>query len=120
MKVPEGHSIVTHISTPFNSESGTSGELTVFLCKAGQELNDRTYILCHFHSLVEQFSVGMFISTTDLLPMELLPGSDCNEKNRNYIDSLYSTSIVQMTLLHVLNKHELTSIESLLSQSGNE
>lgn len=115
--VPEGHAIVTHITTPFNSESNTNGELTIFLCKASQDLESRSYILCHFHSLIEQFSVGIFISTTDLLPMELLPGSSCSETNSKYIDSLYSTSIVQLMLLSALSKHEETSIDSLLSKS---
>ena len=86
----------------------------MFLCKAGEDLENRAYILCHFHSLAEQFSVGIFISTSDFLPMELLPGSNYSERGSDYIDSLYSTGIVQLTLLQVLSKHQETSIESLL------
>ena len=118
--VPEDHTIVSHITTPFNSESGTNGELTVFLCKAGEDLENRVYILCHFHSLAEQFSVGIFVSISDLLPMELLPGSDCNERSNNYIDSLYTTGVVRLTLLRILSKHQQTSIERLLLQLENE
>lgn len=118
--VPGGHAIVSHFTTPFNSESGTTGELTVFLCKASEDLENRAYILCHFHSLAEQFSVGIFISASDLLPMELLPGSNCSERGSDYIDSLYSTSIVQLTLLQVLSKHQQTSIGNLLLQSRSK
>ena len=91
----------------------------MFLCKAGEDLENRFYVLCHFHSLAEQFSVGMFVSS-DLLPMELLPGSDCKDRCSNYIDSLYSTGVVRLTLLHILSKHQQTSIESLLLRLENQ
>lgn len=118
--IPEDHSIISHVTTPFNSESGTDGELTVFLCKASEDLESRVYVLCHFHSLAEQFSVGIFVSVNDLLPMELLPGSDCKERCSNYIDSLYSTGVIRLTLLHILSKHQQTSIEDLFLQLENE
>ena len=92
----------------------------MFLCKAGEDLENRFYVLCHFHSLAEQFSVGIFVSTSDLLPMELLPGSDYKDRCSNYIDSLYSTGVIRLTLLRILSKHQQTSIESLLLRLENE
>ena len=120
VSLPDGHTLVTHFSTPFNSESNTTGELTIFLCKADQALENRPYILCHFHSLVEQFSVALFISGATFQPLETLPGTpSCDEAHRFYLESLYTTGIVQMILLHALHKHNESSIENLLSRSEN-
>ena len=119
--VPEGHTIITHISTPFNTENTNfKGELTIFLCTGNKALENRSYILCHFHSFVEQFSVGIFISKADLLPLEILPGTSYSEEHKVYLDSLYTTSIVQLALIHALSKHEEENIDSLLSHSKNE
>ena len=119
VKVPEGHIVLAHVTTPFvaGKDNSLCGDLTVFLCKANQEFEHRPYVLCHLHSLLEQFSIGIYISTSDLVPMELLPGTNYSEKHAAYVDSLYSSGIVTAMMLEVLNKHRRSDINALLTQS---
>lgn len=108
--VPTDHIVVIHNTTEFVAEEDQyrSGELTVFLCKCGDDFDPRPYVLCHFHSMAEQFSVGMFISPSDFHLMELLPGSDHHDSYTGFVDSLYSSKIVFTLLLkkarHNINK----------------
>lgn len=100
--VPADHVVVIHNTTEFVAEKeqqDRSGELTVFLCKSSDDFDHRPYVLCHFHSMVEQFSVGMFISPFDFHLMELLPESDYHDLYTGFIDSLYSSEIVFALLL---------------------
>ena len=119
VKVPEGHIVLAHATTPFvaGKDKSLCGDLTVFLCKSNQEFEFRPYVLCHLHSLLEQFSIGIYISTSDLVPMELLPGTNYSEKYAAYVDSLYSSGIVTAMILQVLNKHRKSDISDLLTQS---
>lgn len=108
--VPTGHVVVIHNTTEFVAESSQdrSGELTVFLCKSSVDFDCRPYVLCHFHSMVEQFSIGMFISPSDFCLMELLPDSGHHDSYTGFVDSLYSSQIVFALLLkkarHNINK----------------
>ena len=105
--VPTAHVIVIHNTTEFNNQL-CSGDLTIFLCKSGIDFDHRPYVLCHFHSMDEQFSIGMFISPSDFQLMELLPGSNHHTLYTDYVDSLYSSNIVTALLLkkarHNINK----------------
>ena len=118
VKVAEGHTILAHTTTECSISKHESqfGYLTLFLCKADDH---RLYVLCHWHSLIEQFSVGIFISSSEYSPLELLPGSNCNSSHSVYIDSLYSTEIVPMLLMKILSKHQVSAIEKITSE-GNE
>lgn len=113
VKVAEGHTILAHITTEctIQRHENQFAYLTLFLCRADKALDYRFYVLCHVHSLVEQFSVGIFISPSDYVPLELLPGSNSNDSHNIYIDSLYSSGIISMLLLKILNKHQVNAIE---------
>ncbi len=115
VKVPEGHAILAHITAECNVQKYENqlAYLTLFLCRADKALDNRFYVLCHFHSLAEQFSVGIFISPSDYTSLELLPGSNCKDSHSVYIDSLYSSGIISMLLLKILNKHQVDAIEKI-------
>ena len=107
--VPTDHIIVIHNTTEFVAEEDhRSGDLTVFLCKPGNDFDHRPYVLCHFHSMAEQFSVGIFLSPSDFQLMEFIPGSEHQDSFTGFIDSLYSSKIVFALLLkkarHNINK----------------
>lgn len=121
VEVAEGHAVIAHTTTKCSIEKQESqlAYLTLFLCRADEVLDHRFYVLCHFHSLAEQFSVGMFISSSDYAPLELLPGSDCRSSHSVYIDSLYSTGIISMLLVKILSKHEVDAIDKIVVE-GNE
>ena len=114
--VPKGHVVITHITTEFifGKDNNQSGELTMFLCKSSKEVGDRPYIICHMHSLVEQFSIGMYILPSNFTPMELLPDSKSSDSHTHYIDSLYSSGIITILLLNLLRKHQLHDIDNIL------
>lgn len=99
--IPKDHTVVLHNTTEFVAEKNQhrSGNLTIFFCKSNDDFDHRPYVLCHFYSMVEQFSVGMFISPSDFQLMELLPGSDYHESYAGFVDSLYSSQIVFALLL---------------------
>jgi len=109
--VPTDHTIIIHNITEFVAEKdqSRSGDLTVFLCKSSEDFDHRPYVLCHFHSMAEQFSVGMFISPSNFHLMELLPGSDHHGSYTGFVDSLYSSEIV-FTLLLKKARHNINSI----------
>ena len=100
VQVPTHHIIAIHNTTEFVAEEDhRSGDLTIFLCKSGDDFDHQPYVLCHFHSMAEQFSVGMFISPSDFQLMELIPGTDYHDLYTGFIDSLYSSKIVFALLL---------------------
>lgn len=99
--IPTDHTIIIHNTTEFvvEKDQSHSGDLTVFLCKSSDDFDHRPYVLCHFHSMAEQFLVGMFISPSSFHLMELLPGSDHHNSYTGLVDSLYSSEIVSVLLL---------------------
>ena len=110
--LPENHLVISHGTTEFIAEGDhdRSGDLTVFLCKSVGDYDFRFYVICHLHSLVEQFSVGIFISLPDLQLMELLPGSNHDGSHSIFVDSFYSTGIVPALLLQKLSEQQMKSI----------
>lgn len=116
VKLAQGHTILAHTTTECSVIKNESqvGYLTLFMCQADAELlNHRSYVICHFHSLVEQFSVAMFISSSEYCPLELLPGSKYDDSHKTYIESLYSTAIVPTLLMKILSKHQVNALEDI-------
>ena len=117
VSVPEGHSVTTHITTDFTLQAREqTGSLTVFLCRA---VDLRPYVLCHFHNLTDQFSVGLYVSLQDLSPLELLPESisAVADSHSAYVQSLYNSGIIQISLVHMMRKHRVSSLERILETS---
>ena len=110
VSVPEEDTVVTHVTTGF-TQGKDSGKLTVFLCRADDK---RPYILCHFHNLICQFSVGLYISPQNFSPLELLPGSSSTNSYADYVESLYNSGIIEVVILHMLSKHRVDSFEKII------
>lgn len=121
VKVADGHTILAHITTEYGTlkHDKQLAYLTLFLCRAGEAWDNRLYVLCHIHSLVEQFSLGMFISVSDFVPLELIPGSNCSTSHSIYVNSLYSSGIIPMLLLKISSKLQVGAINEIAVQ-GNE
>jgi len=112
VNLPENHLIISHGTTEFivEGDHDRSGDLTVFLCKSASDYDSRPYVICHLHSLVEQFSVGIFISLPELELLETLPGTSYASSHAVFVNSFYSSGIVPALLLQKLMKQQMKNI----------
>lgn len=112
--LPDDHTVKAHITTEFifGKEGNQSGELTMFFCQTNED--DQPYVICFMHSLVAQFSIGMYVSQTDFTPLELLADSKTADSHLCYIEPLYSSGIITMLLLSLFRKHKVDGIDKIV------
>ena len=111
--LPNGHSVVCHITRDYLRENGKTGQFTIFLCSddAGDE-ETQLYVLYHQFNLLRQLTFGFYVCGTTLKPLKHLPCSNKDQELKclNYMQLLFSTEPIDDILKAAIKRHGISHL----------